>query len=216
VKDDDRVAARPRGRPKAEDSAAPLEKVLAAAATEFSVTGYHGLSMRTLNRKLGVSHNHLYQRFGSKDALWRATVDWAFSPLVQAIEAADRPDAAPEVRVRTFIRAFLEHSASRPYLARIVTMESATASERLDYLYDQFIDPIRSRFVPILQGMRRSSKSNADVMEVVYYLITAGGTAPFEQVPMSARMGVHFDPADVEAVRVRADLVCDIILNGIV
>jgi len=137
-------------------------------------------------RKIGKLKHKRYEWLRGK---WRA-FGWAAS--------ADQPDAAPEVRVRTFIRAFLEHSASRPYLARIVTMESATASERLDYLYDQFIDPIRSRFVPILQGMRHSSKSNADVMEVVYYLITAGGTAPFEQVPMSARMGVHFDPADVD------------------
>jgi hypothetical protein len=94
-------------------------------------------------------------------------------------------------------------------------MESATDSDRLDYLYDRFINRIRLRFAPILLAMQHTGNDDAHVLEVVYYLITAGGTAPFEQTPISARMGIHFDRTNIDAVHARADLVCNIILNGI-
>src|SRR5260370_12645332 len=70
---------RPRGRPKASDSV-PIEEILGKALTMFATVGYDGVSLRTLNRELGVSHNLIYQRFGGKDDLWRASVDFRFRP----------------------------------------------------------------------------------------------------------------------------------------
>ncbi len=56
-----------------------------------SQTGYEGVSVRTLNRELGVSHSLLNARFGSKQDLWYATVDWAFEPLATKIKTASDP-----------------------------------------------------------------------------------------------------------------------------
>src|SRR6476660_5705183 len=80
---------RPRGRPRKDADFAPTDKVMAAAIEAFSVHGYNGVSLRTVNGPLGVSRNLLYQRFGSKANLWSATVDWAFRPLVDYLEDAD-------------------------------------------------------------------------------------------------------------------------------
>ena len=55
----------PRGRPKASDSM-PIEEILEKALNIFATVGYDGMSLRTLNRELGVSHNLIYQRFGTK------------------------------------------------------------------------------------------------------------------------------------------------------
>src|SRR3981189_248718 len=73
---------RPSGRPRSDESPASLEDILSAALKAFATHGYDGVALRTLNRELGVSHNALNGRFGSKEALWYATVDWAFQPLV--------------------------------------------------------------------------------------------------------------------------------------
>jgi len=54
-----------RGRPKASDSM-PIEEILEKALNIFATVGYDGMSLRTLNRELGVSHNLIYQRFGTK------------------------------------------------------------------------------------------------------------------------------------------------------
>ncbi|MDT7670530.1 MAG: TetR/AcrR family transcriptional regulator, partial [Pseudonocardiales bacterium] len=70
--------SRPRGRPRKDSGPAPVDDVLAAALHAFATHGYQGVSVRTLNRELGVSHNLLHQRFGSKEAIWYAAVDWGF------------------------------------------------------------------------------------------------------------------------------------------
>ena len=48
------------------------------ALRAFATHGYDGVSVNALSRELGVSHNLLHQRFGSKLALWHAAVDWGF------------------------------------------------------------------------------------------------------------------------------------------
>src|SRR5712675_1306564 len=149
-----RPVARPRGRPRKDADFAPTDKVMAAAIEAFSVHGYNGVSLRTVNDQLGVSRNLLYQRFGSKADLWHAAVDWAFGPLVEHLVAGDDESADPMVRLRMVIRNFIEYSATRPYLARLVMVESSTRTDRLEYLYHQYIEPVRSRFMPIFEQLR--------------------------------------------------------------
>src|SRR5712664_3637439 len=92
--------ARPRGRPHKDAQVAAADQIMAAAIEAFSVHGYNGVSLRTVNDELGVSRNLLYQRFGSKAKLWRAAVDWAFRPLLEYLETADDESADPMVRLR--------------------------------------------------------------------------------------------------------------------
>src|SRR6202022_1666929 len=150
--------ARPRGRPRKDAEFAPTDKVMAAAIEAFSVHGYNGVSLRTVNDQLGVSRNLLYQRFGSKANLWRATVDWAFGPLLVHLEAAADESADPMERLRTIVCRFIEYSATRPYLARLATLEGAASTDRLDYLYDNYINPVRSRFLSIIEQLQRAGR----------------------------------------------------------
>src|SRR5260370_41573819 len=82
---------RRKGRPRTEDAPASLEVILSAALRAFATHGYDRVSLHTLNRELGASHNLLHVRFGSKEALWHATVDWAFQPLSLRLASAFDP-----------------------------------------------------------------------------------------------------------------------------
>src|SRR2546427_283576 len=79
------------GRPKAQDAPVTLEQILDAAFRAFATYGYDGVAVRTLNRELGVSHNLIHQRFGSKQGLWYAAVDRAFSQQVMELATAFDP-----------------------------------------------------------------------------------------------------------------------------
>src|SRR3979490_817881 len=133
---------RPSGRPRSDESPASLEDILSAALQAFVTHGYDGVAPRTLNRELGVSHNALNGRFGSKEALWYATVDWAFQPLVMRLATAFDPTLTdPLEQLRITMRTFLIYSAERPALNGLMNIEGRLDTERLTYLYDTYIGP---------------------------------------------------------------------------
>ena len=207
--------ARPRGRPRKDDQLAPADQVLAAAIEAFSVHGYNGVSLRTVNDQLGVSRNLLYQRFGSKAKLWLAAVDWAFRPLVEHLETADDESADPMVRLRVLIRGFIEYSATRPYLARLVVVEGSAASDRLEYLYRTYIEPIQSRFVPVFATLRDQGRIKNISPQVFYFLLTSGGSAPYGQIGLVSLMSPDMAAPDGKAVQIYAENVAEVLLNGL-
>ena len=208
-------ATRPRGRPRKDAEVAPTDQVLAAAIEAFSVHGYNGVSLRTVNDELGASRNLLYQRFGSKASLWRAAVDWAFGPLTEHLVAGDDESADPMVRLRMLIRNFIEYSATRPYLARLVMVESSTVTDRLEYLYHQYIEPIRARFLPVFEQLRDQRRIKNMPYDAFYFLLTSGGSAPYGQNGLVSLMAPEMASADAANVRLYAENVTEILLSGL-
>ncbi|MEU2621057.1 TetR/AcrR family transcriptional regulator [Streptomyces sp. NPDC007157] len=206
---------RPRGRPPKDAQLAPNDQVMAAAIEAFSVHGYNGVSLRTVNDELGVSRNLLYQRFGSKAKLWQAAVDWAFHPLVDYLVAADDESADPMVRLRMLIRNFIEYSATRPYLARLVTLEGAAATERLEYLYHHYIEPIRSRFIPVFELLHDQGRIKKVPYETFYFLLTSGGSALYGQIALASMMNPELTSTEETRVRLYAENVAEVLLNGL-
>jgi len=206
---------RSRGRPPKDAHFAPTDQVMAVAISAFSVHGYQGVSLRTVNDELGASRNLLYQRFGSKANLWRAAVDWAFRPLVDHLEASDDESADPMVRLRMLIRHFIEYSATRPYLARLVTVEGASRTDRLEYLYHNYIEPISSRFQPVFELLREQGRIKNVPAEVFYFLLTSGGSAPYGQIGLASLMNPEIASADEARVRLYAENVAEVLLNGL-
>lgn len=206
---------RPRGRPPKDAQFAPTDQVMAAAIEAFSVHGYNGVSLRTVNDELGVSRNLLYQRFGSKANLWQSAVDWAFRPLVDYLVAADDESADPMVRLRMLIRNFIEYSATRPYLARLVTLEGAAATDRLEYLYHNYIEPIRSRYVHVFELLHEQGRIKKVPYETFYFLLTSGGSALYGQIALASLMNPEMTSTEETRVRLYAENVAEVLLNGL-
>src|SRR5260370_852516 len=150
-----------RGRPRAEDPPASSDEILLAALRAFADRGYDGTSVRELNQQLGVSHNLLNRRFGSKEQLWRATVDRWMGEVVAEL-AAEIPDDAgdPLETLRRLIVRFIDVQARRPELARLMNIQSSIHGPRLRYLFDPLTRPRaaagdRPRKEPLPAGPRR-------------------------------------------------------------
>jgi TetR/AcrR family transcriptional regulator len=168
-----------------------------------------------VNAELGVSRNLLYQRFGSKAELWRAAVDWAFGPLVEYLANSDDESADPMIRLRVLIRSFIEYSATRPYLARLVTVEGAAATDRMQYLYQNYIRPVQARFQPVFALLRQQGRIKNIPTEIFYFLLTSGGTAPFGQIGLVSLMSPGLSSLDDGKVRLYAENVAEMLLNGL-
>ncbi|WP_280236116.1 TetR/AcrR family transcriptional regulator [Nocardia cyriacigeorgica] len=205
---------RRRGRPPKHAPAAPADDVFAAVLHAFAAHGYDGVSVRTLNQELGVSHNLLHARFGSKAAMWRAAVDWGFGNLVAALDTADDASLSPLARLRRFIVAFVMHSAEHPDLLRIVDIEAGRESDRLRYLIDTFIEPVQARMMPLFAHFATDAHAPRLPVHTAYFLITSGGGAPFTSRALTRTL--FGDSALTStAIQQHAEAIADVLTAGL-
>ena len=203
------------GRPKAQDAPVTLEQILDAAFRAFATYGYDGATVRTLNRELGVSHNLIHQRFGSKQGLWYAAVDRAFSQQVTQLATAFDPTLAdPLDQLNYAIRRFVRYSAERPELLGLMNIEARVDSERLDYIYDNYLAPALAPLGRLLDHLHKEGRIRPISLGALFFLIAHGAAAPFTLAPL-ARHFDNTDPLDPNQVAKQAALTADVITGGL-
>ncbi|MBV6762309.1 TetR/AcrR family transcriptional regulator [Rhodococcus opacus] len=205
---------RPRGRRKASESV-PIDQILERALTAFATVGYDGMSLRTLNRELGVSHNLIHQRFGSKDELWRAAVDFGFGRMLHHMQGLFDPTLSePLEQLRLAIRRFVMFSADNPELVALMNIEGRQDTDRLAYIYDNYIDPGLEGIARLLDHLAEAGVIRPVPLRTFHFLIAHGATAPYSLVSLATK----FDPAspcDPAAVEAHARLVSTIVVDGL-
>jgi len=203
------------GRPKAHDAPVTLEQILDAAFRAFATYGYDGVAVRTLNRELGVSHNLIHQRFGSKLGLWYAAVDRAFGQQVTELATAFDPTLAdPLDQLNHAIRRFVRYSAERPELLGLMNIEARVDSERLDYIYDNYVAPALAPLGRLLDHLRSEGRIRPISLRALFFLIAHGAAAPFTLTALARRLD-DADPLDRAQVDEQSALTADIITNGL-
>jgi AcrR family transcriptional regulator len=206
---------RPRGRPKAEDTPVAAEEILAAALRAFATHGYEGVSVRTLNRELGVSHNLLNQRFRSKQGLWYAAVDWGFGNLVRDVQTAYDPTVTdPLDQLGLVVRRFLEHSARHPELLGLMNIEARQDTERLSYVYDNYIEPATTTIGRLLEHLAVEGRIRPISLRRFHFLIAHGAAAPFSLLPLG-RLFDPVDPLDPHEITAHSDFIVDLVTSGL-
>jgi AcrR family transcriptional regulator len=208
-------AGKRAGRPKAQDAPVTVEQILDAAFRAFATYGYDGVAVRTLNRELGVSHNLIHQRFGSKQALWYAAVDRAFSEQVTQLATAFDPTLAdPLDQLNHAIRRFVHYSAEHPELLGLMNIEGRVDSERLDYVYDKYVALALAPLGRLLEYLHGKGRIRPISLRALFFLVAHGAAAPFTLSPLAR----HFDNADPLApgqIAEQAALTADVITNGL-
>jgi AcrR family transcriptional regulator len=203
------------GRPKAQDAPVKLEQILDAAFRAFATYGYDGVAVRTLNRELGVSHNLIHQRFGSKQDLWYAAVDRAFGQQVTELATAFDPTLSdPLDQLNYAIRRFVRYNAERPELLGLMNIEGRVDSERLDYIYEHYVAPALAPLGRLLEHLHQEGRIRPISLRALFFLVAHGAAAPFTLAPL-ARHFDEADPLDPKAVTEQAALSADLITGGL-
>ena len=182
---------RPRGRPKASDSM-PIEEILEKALTMFATVGYDGMSLRTLNRELGVSHNLIYQRFGTKEELWRAAVDFGFGRLMRHMQGLFDPTLSePLEQLRLAVHRFVVFSADHPELVALMNIEGRQDTDRLAYIYDTYVEPMLTDVARLLVHLADEGVIRPIPLRTFHFLLAHGATHPMRWcrwLPSSTRL----------------------------
>lgn len=138
------------------------EKILAAAKELFLADRYDGVTLERVAERAGLSRQTVYNRFGSKETVFREMVrdHWsAFAHPDRRLAQRDADASAAEV-LRGFARSLQRFAADTDQIrfAQLVVSESG----RLPWIADEFYrlgkGPVVAAFVASLDDLVRSGR----------------------------------------------------------
>lgn len=95
-------------RTRANDYDEKRRAILDRSAELFAEHGYDRASMSKIAEACGVSKANLYHYYKDKEELLFDVIRFHLEELLEVVEAADRPELAPDARLRELIAALLE------------------------------------------------------------------------------------------------------------
>lgn len=187
------------------------DALLDVALGAFADRGYEGTSVRDVCRRLGVSHNLVHERHGSKQQLWYAAIDHGFRTLAGELGQAAAAAPGDELdRLRAILVRYVEVTAERPALIRIINHEAARPSERLDYVYDRYIRPAHEVADVVLHDLAADGRAHAVSAATLHYLIGHGAGGMVSLPALAGRF-----PDDHRTLTDQAREAVDVVLRGI-
>lgn len=203
--------SRSRGR----TSKISRERILDASLVEFAKHGYEGATTASVARRIGVTQPLIHYHFGSKEALWRAAVELAFSYLTGLLEDMDTgaADQDPRERLRQVARRFVEFSAKHPEVSRLIIAESAVPGPRLEWMTEKHLRPLIRRVEVHFRAGRDAGVVKDLSLESLIFVFLGALPHFFDGAPLIGLLW-GIDPADPEHVRVYADTLLEVLTSG--
>ncbi len=183
------VAPSKQARKSHQSSELVVEDILKAAAIEFAAHGFEGASTRTIADRAGVFQAQLSYHVGTKDDLWRQTIDWLFLRLRQELEKGfadhmDEPFADAAEAVADIIRRHVKHTARHPELSRIMAAEAGMSTERTKYLLNTHVKPTLTALRLVWMDVQAQGRGKGLEAEDVFMLMIGLAPLPFAQAPL--------------------------------
>jgi len=186
--------------------------ILDAALIMFAREGFHGASLAAIAERAHVLAPLIPYHFGSKDSLWRATVEYALSDLNREAETIRRASRglAPLDRLSLQIRSFTHFAARYPDHFGLLCSEARAGSERFEWIKQNvtggFLDSLK-----MLLKEARDQKLIRDVSIDHLSFILLGA------ILMYFTTNAPLPEDDIERLAdEHADLISDMVLNSLV
>jgi AcrR family transcriptional regulator len=111
------------GRPKTDPTIEPTrERILAAAERSFAESGYEA-KLADIGEAAGIRRPSLLYHFASKEVLFSAVVERAFTRLGSALELRMHVEGSFRDRIDALVNAYLEFLRGHPHFAPLLLRE---------------------------------------------------------------------------------------------
>ncbi len=187
-------------------------EILEAALTAFARDGFDGASLPKIAEIAKIAHPLIHYYFGSKDNLWRETVEYAFGGLVgeaKAVEAASR-GLSPLHRLRVMVQAFAQFAARYPDHLGLIMAEMRSDSERLVWLRQNYLNPFLGRLTRALKDAQEQNEIKKIPIDHLSFILIGSLVSYFS---------INFEPPkkvnSEDLANRHAKWVLEVILNGI-
>jgi TetR/AcrR family transcriptional regulator len=170
-----RVAGASRTRKRAEQNRARATRlsILAAALSEFADRGFEAASIRAIAERTGLQHPLITYHYPTKDALWRATAEYAFAQIREKWDksVSELSDAAPIDRLRSEYRAVFYYTAAFPEFHRFMRQEALYDNPRLRWAAKTILAPLIDRLLPQIKAAQKDGDLPAIEPIVFHYMM---------------------------------------------
>jgi AcrR family transcriptional regulator len=194
------------------ESAGSKEAILAAALTAFARDGYDGASMPRIARTAEVAPPLIHYYFGSKENLWRETVEHSLGALrreAAAVQSATRA-LAPLDRLRALLQAITRFAAEWPDHFVMIVADARSESGRFDWVQERYTGPMFAEIVALLRDARDSGAIEPVNLHQVALMLVGGILLHF-----SLRPDLFADKDIDKVAQEFTDLMFRMFLNGI-
>jgi AcrR family transcriptional regulator len=195
-----RARVRRPGRPPGGD-AAVREALLDTARRLFLARGFGSVTIRQIAAAAGSSPATIHYHFGDKLGLYRAMLEAAIAPVVEALQRLADPARAGQVDIAEVVRLYTRMLADNPWVPALIVQEVLAEGGRFR---EQFIENFAGRLAPLFAGIIRRGQASgsirADLEPNLAALSAISMTVfPFVALPVTSRvLGLTVDAEAVE------------------
>ncbi|VWB74747.1 TetR family transcriptional regulator [Burkholderia diffusa] len=178
-----------------------------AAAEEFASGGLFGARVDQIARRAETNERMLYYYFGSKEQLFTAVLEHAFSALTEAERVLDLDGVAPVEAVTRLAHFVWDYYRDHPELLRLINNENLHEAR---YLHKstrirEMMSPIVAKLGNVLMRGQKAGLFRSDVDPLRFY-VTLSGLGYYivsNRFTLAATLGRDFSEADERAEMVR-------------
>ncbi|KWC88826.1 TetR family transcriptional regulator [Burkholderia cepacia] len=194
-------------------------RILMAAAEEFASGGLFGARVDQIARRAETNERMLYYYFGSKEQLFTAVLEHAFSALTEAERVLDLDGVAPVEAVTRLAHFVWDYYRDHPELLRLINNENLHEAR---YLHKstrirEMMSPIVAKLGNVLTRGQKAGLFRTDVDPLRFY-VTLSGLGYYivsNRFTLAATLGRDFTDTDerAEMVRMNSELLLAYLLR---
>ena len=133
--------------------------ILNAAIAEFAERGFEGASIRRIADRTGLQHPLITYHYRSKDILWRAAAEHAFTRIREEwdLRVPEQAPVSTLERLREEYRAVFQYTAAFPEFHRFMRQEALSRNPRLRWVAKTVLRPLIDRLLPQISAAQNEN-----------------------------------------------------------
>ena len=195
----------------------PRERILSVALQVFAERGFNGATTVEIARRAQVSQPLVHYHFDSKKELWRAAVDYGFSPLraVYSGAAEEMRDIGTLARLKIMVRRIVRFAAEHQAIVQITIQESVQNSPRLTWLVQNYVGPLQREIEQLLEAGQQEGWAKPLPIPYVIGILMAASAYTSKTSAMSDEL-CGIEMLTPEAIETHSDVLIEIFFHGLV
>src|SRR5947208_4184537 len=149
----------PRRRAEQQRALETRASILNAAIAEFAERGFEAASIRAIADRLGLQHPLITYHYRSKDILWRAAAEHAFTRIREEwdLRVPEQAPVSTLERLREEYRAVFQYTAAFPEFHRFMRQEALSRNPRLRWVAKTVLRPLIDRLLPQISAAQNAN-----------------------------------------------------------